>query len=249
VSKHVNSRIDIAVERRSLPAQVAARIHEQILSGSYQPGAKLPHQRDLAESFGVSSAVIREALSRLKGAGLVRAKSGQGTFVTDQPMEAMRFPTWVRDPGSPEELSQAIEARDVIEHATAMRAAQRHTDHDVERLNETIVRMKSADGNAIAFIKSDIDLHLAVASAAGNQILTGALSALQRSLSETVAFGVQDAIDNHWMPALVDSHAQLVSAIVERDPVSAGLVMDGMFERLRAIAAKTGITVDPWPRP
>ena len=62
-------------------------------------------------------------------------------------------------------------------------------------------------------------------------------------------FGVQDAIDNHWMPALVDSHAQLVSAIVERDPVSAGLVMDGMFDRLRAIAAKTGISVDPWPRP
>ena len=245
----VNALTSISVERRSLPAQVAARIHDQILSGVYTPGTKLPHQRDLAINFGVSPAVIREALSRLKGAGLIRAKSGQGTFVTNQPIEAMRFPTWVRDPASSAELSEAIEARDVIEHATAMRAAQRRTPKDVEHLREIIVRMADASEDALAFIACDIEFHLTVASASGNQILTGALSALQRSLSESVAVGVQDAIDNKWMPTLVDSHAQLVDAIVERDPVVAGEVMDTMFARLRTIVEKSGVTVDPWPRP
>ena len=249
MTKPVNDPILIPVERRSLPAQVATRIHDQILSGVYSPGPKLPHQRDLALNFGVSAAVIREALARLKGAGLVRAKSGQGTFVTNQPLKAMRFPTWVRDPASSAELSEAIEARDVIEHATAMRAAQRRTPKDVEHLREIIVRMADASEDALAFIACDIEFHLTVASASGNQILTGALSALQRSLSESVAVGVQDAIDNKWMPTLVDSHAQLVDAIVERDPVVAGEVMDTMFARLRTIVEKSGVTVDPWPRP
>ena len=234
----VNALTSISVERRSLPAQVAARIHDQILSGVYTPGTKLPHQRDLAINFGVSPAVIREALSRLKGAGLIRAKSGQGTFVTNQPIEAMRFPTWVRDPASSAELSEAIEARDVIEHAK-----------DVKHLREIMIRMTDAGEDALAFIECDIELHLTVAGASGNQILTGALSALQRSLSETVTVGVQDAIDNKWMPKLVDSHAQLVTAIIERNPVVAGEVMDTMFARLRTIAEKSGIKVDPWPRP
>jgi GntR family transcriptional repressor for pyruvate dehydrogenase complex len=226
------------------------RIHEQIVAGTYPPGTKLPHQRDLATSFGVSAAVTREALARLKAAGLVRTKSGQGTFVTDQPLEAMRFPTWVRHPVGPRELAEAIEARDVLEHATAMRAAQRRTTNDVKTLQSIMGRMAHAGNraDAEAFIASDIDLHLTVAAAAGNQVLTGALSALQRSLRETVAVGVQDAIDNDWMPELIQSHARLVDAIAGRDPIAAGVMMDVMFMRLRSIAGESGISVDLWPR-
>ncbi len=224
-------------------------MHERILSGECPPGSKFPHQRDLAISFGVSPAVMREALSRLKAAGLVRTKSGHGTFVTDQPLEAMRFPTWVQDPVSPTELSEAIEARDVLEHATAMRAAERRSAADVKQLRRIIVRMENAGENVTTFVESDIDLHLAVAAAARNRILTGALSALHRSLRETVLFGVQDAIDNNWIPALVDSHSQLVDAIAEQDAHTAGAMMETMFGRLREIVVKSGIIVDAWPRP
>lgn len=238
------------MERRSLPAQVAASLHEQILAGVFPPGSKLPHQRDLAADFGVSAAVTREALARLKAAGLVYTRSGQGTYVADQPLEAMRFPAWIREPVSPREFAEAIEARDVLEHATAVRAAQRRTTKDVKMLQAIVGRMAHAGNraDAPAFIESDIDLHLHVAMAAGNQVLTGALSALQQSLRQTVAVGVQDAIDNDWMPELIQSHARLVDAIAERDAEAAGVMMDMMFLRLRSIAGASGIGVDLWPR-
>lgn len=249
MSDAVNRPAATGIDRRSLPAKVAANMHERILSGEYPPGSKFSRQRDLAISFGVSPTVMREALSRLIAAGVIRTKSGHGTFVTDQPVEAMRFPTWVQDPVSPTELSEAIEARDVLEHATAMRAAERRSVSDVKQLRRIIVRMVDAGDNITAFVESDIELHLAVAAAARNRILTGALSALQRSLRETVIFGVQDAIDNNWIPALVDSHSQLVEAIAEQDAHTAGAMMETMFGRLREIAEKSGLTVDAWPRP
>ena len=40
--------------RRSLPEQIAARIHEQISDGTYPAGSQLPLQKELAHHFGVS---------------------------------------------------------------------------------------------------------------------------------------------------------------------------------------------------
>ena len=151
----------------------------------------MPHQRDLAASFGVSIAVAREALALLTAGGLVRARSGQGTFVTDQPEAALRFPAWVAAPMGAEELTEAIEARDVIEHATAIRAAHRRSKADVVRLRELVGQMADAGDDAAAFIEADLALHLAIAAAARNRPLAGALAALHRALRDTVAIGVQ----------------------------------------------------------
>ena len=147
VRRGVNGAPD-GVVRRSLPEQVATLLHEQIANGTYPGGSKLPHQRDLAASFGVSIAVAREALALLAAGGLVRARSGQGTFVTDQPEAALRFPAWVAAPMGAEELTEAIEARDVIEHATAIRAAHRRSEADVERLRELVGQMADAGDDA-----------------------------------------------------------------------------------------------------
>jgi len=242
VPRSVNGRTG-GVDRRSLPEQVAARLHQQIADGTYSGGARLPHQRDLAASFGVSTAVAREALALLGAAGLVRTRSGQGTFVADLPDVALRFPAWVAAPSGPLELAEAIEARDVLEHATATRAARRRTDEDVMRLREILAEMRAAGADLDAFVETDLALHLAVAAAARNGPLAGALAALHRALRETVALGVQDAIDHDWLPALVEAHADLVEGVAKGDPHDAGAAMDGMIDRLRIVAAGHGMIV------
>jgi GntR family transcriptional regulator, transcriptional repressor for pyruvate dehydrogenase complex len=230
-----------AVDRRSLPQQVAARLHAQIADGTYPGGARLPHQRDLAASFGVSIAVAREALALLTAGGLVRTRSGQGTFVTDQPGAALRFPTWMALPTGPDELAEAIEARDVIELATATRAARRRSAEDVLRLREIMAAMRAAGDDVDAFIESDLALHLALAAAAQNRPLAGALAALQRVLRETVALGVRTAIEDGWSEALAEKHAHLVEAVADHDPEAASAAMHAMLHRLQEIAAGRGI--------
>jgi len=72
------------VDRRSgVPAfrQVAADLREKITSGQLAPGAQLPSERDLVESYGVSRPTVRDAVNMLRSEGLVTSEHGRGVFV------------------------------------------------------------------------------------------------------------------------------------------------------------------------
>jgi GntR family transcriptional regulator len=64
--------------------QVADALREQIASQEFSPGAKLPSERELMDTWGVSSRTIRVALDQLRAEGLVVSKQGSGVFVRQQ---------------------------------------------------------------------------------------------------------------------------------------------------------------------
>jgi GntR family phosphonate transport system transcriptional regulator len=66
-------------------AAIAARLGEDIASGHYRPGDKLPTEAALSERFSVNRHTIRHALASLAKDGLVHARRGSGVFVTSQP--------------------------------------------------------------------------------------------------------------------------------------------------------------------
>ncbi|GAA4467055.1 GntR family transcriptional regulator [Phytohabitans houttuyneae] len=63
--------------------QVADRLREQILSGAYPAGQPLPPERRLADEYGVSVTVIRQAVKTLVTEGLVTVRRPYGTVVRD----------------------------------------------------------------------------------------------------------------------------------------------------------------------
>lgn len=71
------------VNRRSVPEDVFDQIVGEVLRGDVQPGDSLPSERRLAEVLGVSRPAVREALTRLTGAGLVEIRQGDATTVRD----------------------------------------------------------------------------------------------------------------------------------------------------------------------
>lgn len=77
-----------AVKKQTLAEQVADTIKESILNGDFAPGESLPTEPELAESFGVSRAVIRDATRMLAARGLVEAQHGRGVFVTESQVAA-----------------------------------------------------------------------------------------------------------------------------------------------------------------
>ncbi len=70
------------VKQLKISEQVAEQIKSSILTGELSPGEKLPAERKLAESFGVSRPKVREGLEMLISAGLVISYQGGGTFVS-----------------------------------------------------------------------------------------------------------------------------------------------------------------------
>jgi GntR family transcriptional repressor for pyruvate dehydrogenase complex len=67
----------------SLAESAAIRIAREINSGALRPGDRLAPERDLARRLGLSRGALREGLRTLESVGLVRARVGQGRFVTD----------------------------------------------------------------------------------------------------------------------------------------------------------------------
>src|SRR5919107_425514 len=67
----------------TVASQTFSRLVEDVLSGRYEPGEKLPTQRALASELGVNMASVREALKRLEQLGLIEVRHGDAMRVTD----------------------------------------------------------------------------------------------------------------------------------------------------------------------
>src|SRR4051794_41552174 len=67
----------------AVAGRVFTRLSEEILSGRYEAGEKLPTQRKLAAELGVTMTALREALKRLEQLGLVEVRHGDAMRVSD----------------------------------------------------------------------------------------------------------------------------------------------------------------------
>ena len=63
--------------------QLVARLQEQIVSGAYPPGSKLPSVRDLAADAGVNPNTVQRAFAELERLGLIYTQRTSGKFVTE----------------------------------------------------------------------------------------------------------------------------------------------------------------------
>ena len=61
--------------------QVVEAVKNEILSGRYQPGQKLPSEAALVKRFGASRITVGRALRELRQAGLIQSRAGSGSFV------------------------------------------------------------------------------------------------------------------------------------------------------------------------
>jgi len=77
-------------------SQVYKTLGEDIIRGRFPPGERLI-RRDLVQRFGVSLAVINEALARLVSDGLVESKEMYGTRVPDLTWESIRDDLMLRE--------------------------------------------------------------------------------------------------------------------------------------------------------
>ncbi len=70
-------------ENRPIYLQLMERIEQDIVSGKYHPGDKLPSVRDLALEAGVNPNTMQKAMAELERNGLLHAKRTSGRFITE----------------------------------------------------------------------------------------------------------------------------------------------------------------------
>lgn len=117
------------------------RLREDIAEGRYEPGDRLPAERELSEAFDVSRGVVRRAVQRLEREGRVVRHVGRGTFVFLPQQKADLSQATGRHSASPLDI---LEARMVIEPGFADLIVARATTSDFANLEAKLDKMAAA---------------------------------------------------------------------------------------------------------
>jgi GntR family transcriptional regulator, transcriptional repressor for pyruvate dehydrogenase complex len=160
----------------AMPASATDRatrlLESRLLDGSWPAGSRLPAERLLAASLGISRGTLREATQRLVARGLLSARPGSGVYVTDRLHGGLASPWRQLLSEHPHLGTDMLEFRRVLEGAAAELAAQRATRQDLARLRaliDQLARARRAEDEA-AETALDSALHAAIADAAHNSM-------------------------------------------------------------------------------
>lgn len=151
-------------------------LRSDIEAGLLEVGSKLPSEASLAEQYGVSRSVIREALRSCNALGLTVTRTGKGTFIIAQRV------------GSDLALGHYSardlhEARPHIEVPAAGLAARRRSTEELDHLRD-IVQAMAAEDDHDAWVSLDASFHSAVARASGNRVFASVVGDIREALTD-----------------------------------------------------------------
>ena len=160
------------------------RLAHSIRLGVLVEGDRLPPERELAETFGVSRVTLREAIKALRAANLVKSRRGRGggTFVVAPPHlrlgERQKIERSVAA-----NLEDTLALRRVVEPGAAALAASR-TLTAADRAS--LLRYLDEATNVAPSVRrlADSRLHMAIAALGGSASVTAAVADAQMRLDE-----------------------------------------------------------------
>ncbi len=236
-SSSLSYRLELLLQRRcfmmsrtqSLSEQVAEGIFRYIIQEQLRCGDSLPSEATLAQHFGVSRSVVREALRFLSGEGIVIVSNGRCPRVRELDESQLRdYFTYVamivRLP-----FREIMEARRPLEVQSARLAAQRRTPDQLEAMRDTIHRMGRSLGDADAYVDLDQLLHRQIAEASGNRIIMHTASALRSALNELTHTMLYRRRNRQQLERVHILHEAIVTEIGYRNPDAAARAMDAHF--------------------
>ncbi|MGH8852224.1 MAG: FadR/GntR family transcriptional regulator [Casimicrobiaceae bacterium] len=216
-----------AVEPRRLYRQIAEQIEQLIASGEFPPGSRLPAERELAASLGVSRASVREAIISLEIGGLVDVRVGTGIFVAAA--AAPRGSSRADAGPGPFEL---LDARKLVEGEIAALAAVSGKQADIDALRESVRDMEAHIGDFAQRETIDREFHLRLAKATGNNSLELVVAGLWDQRAE-----LWGRMQKHFHTAdlalkTVEDHDAIVGAVADHDPEAARAAMHRHLARV-----------------
>jgi DNA-binding FadR family transcriptional regulator len=160
------------------------RLAQSIRLGVLVEGDRLPPERELADTFGVSRVTLREAIKALRDAGLVESRRGRGggTFVAAPRRERVRSRDKIEE-AIEHSLEDVLALRKVVEPGAAALAASR-TLSAADRASLSEYLRSATDCAATVRRRADSRLHLAIAALGGSALVTAVVADVQMRLDE-----------------------------------------------------------------
>lgn len=204
--------------RTNLIDLAVGRLRQQITSGSWAVGTRIPAEPELTELIGVGRNTIREAVQSLVHAGMLERRQGSGTYVISNSELGNAMGRQIA--GAHQQ--DVLEVRRSLEVEAARLAALRRTEDQVAELRSLRDTRASAyaSGELDRMVEADLVLHRTIAIASHNPVLLALYENLQDAISENIRFNFEHPAHDD------DSHHALVEAVAAGDPRAAMLEID-----------------------
>lgn len=210
--------------------KVIDHIKNEIWQGTLKRGERLPPERELAESLGVSRNSVREAIRTLTLLGFVSSTQGAGNFVTCDIEQNLRESFRMMMLLGETNYLQLSQLRCGLESENARLAAERILPRQAARLKE-LAKLMREEPNPLKAARYDQEFHLLLCEASGNRLIKSLFSAMLSTINDFIStMYVRVVEDAAQAEALHTVHQQLADALTARDADAAGLAMVHHFE-------------------
>lgn len=220
------------IKTKKIYEEIVEQIKQMLTRGDLRPGDRLPAERDLAESLGVSRASVREALTALETMGILDIRPGEGTFIrhTSNAETFESLTLLLAMERTPE--AHLMEVRRILETEAAALAAQRATSEDLVKIAASLMVMKNADSIQAA-VEADVRFHYAIAEATKNTVLLRIMNTVADLMHHTFR-QEREKLYADLGPRVLSEHEAIIVAIQSRNPEEAWAKMLEHIDHIEA---------------
>ena len=160
----------------SITNRVIEYLKENIESGAWKVGEKIPSENQMVTDLGVSRSSIRTAVQYLIGLGVLKSYQGKGTFLIDRQVENWDEAQNKITSADCMDIYKVLEFRRILEPEACRMAVERYTPELFADLQHYLRQMERSRGNPAKFVRADMQFHGVICKASGNALLEKSLN-------------------------------------------------------------------------
>lgn len=217
--------MDRLIVHQNVTEQVVAYFKENIESGNWKVGEKIPSENTLTNVLGVSRASIRQAVSQLAGIGVLESVHGKGTYLIDDQVDGRSSDNKITAEDC-RNVEKVLEFRRIVESEACHMATVNRTPELLDTLKHCLEIMVKSREDVEKFVSADICFHQEICKASRNPLLEKCMNKIleENRKSQQLTrktFGYHDGIHYHEL---------IIQAMEEGD---AGKARQCMYDHLQ----------------
>lgn len=225
------------VKKVSRSLQIVELFKQALAAGRFKIGDKLPPERELAEMLGTGRSSLREAISILSAYGIVEARQGEGTFITDKFIDSVFDFLGFTNVASEQNFRDLLRLREVFEVGSVDMVCQNISPADLTLLEQYIERFNQAidPGEKAVY---DLKFHETLIDCTQNLIFIR----IYKMLLKLIYSLINNLLPHHDVQAAVTTdHREILEAVRARSATRARKAIARHLANISGFLAQHGL--------
>ncbi|MCJ8008393.1 FadR/GntR family transcriptional regulator [Lederbergia wuyishanensis] len=219
----------IVQRKQTLSEVVSERIKSYISENKCQPGDRLPTEKEIIETLGVSRTIVREALKTLQSQGIIEIKQGLGIFVKEIKIQSILRKISPFLTIDKKKFKEVIDTRIILELGAISLAIEHYDTEKLERMsfwNEALLE-KAKRGEKPK--NEDLNFHRSLIKATGNETFVQLSSIISEYFNMN---HLEQIVELDEYVASYKEHKLVVDSILAKDVETAKQAMETHLNHL-----------------